>query len=256
MDKDYKRDLLRKVYSYMEVDKLSDEEVDELYKNWKENFLEWHRECLLRPPVGFLTANPVFYKTTYQREMELISGLYRTPQKNERIHFPNTPEVQKILKDMSNVCCNCRRKLNRESSDEDDVLDSMAMSLFLSSKTRPESHTLTEQQLEKFSEQMDEMSAHYGERPAEEVRERYRHHIKQGLISLNDLHNVGFLSDSMYQKGKEELKELAEKYKIEDFENLPYQETEDYIEKDNKKLVDSLSDIIKEALTHKKIDHE
>lgn len=256
MDKDYKRDLLRKVYSYMEVDKLSDEEVDELYKNWKENFLQWSRECLLRPPVGFSIANPVFYKTIYQREMELISGLLRIPHKNERIHFPNTPEVQKILKDMSNICCNCRRKLNRESSDENDALDSIAMSLFLSSRTRPESQPLTEEKLQKFSEQMDEMSAHYGERHVEEVRERYRHHIKQSLISLNNLHNVGFLSDSIYKKGKESLRELAEKYKIEDFENLPYQETEDYIEKDNKKLADSLSDIIKEALTHKKIDHE
>lgn len=247
MDKEYKRDLLRKFSPYTEVDKLSDEEVDKLYKVWKENFLAWSREFTSCSPVGFSTARPIYHKSTYQREMELISGLPRIPGNNERIHFPNTPEVQKILKDMSNMCCNCRRKLNRELSDEDDAFDSIVLGLYLSSRTRPKPEPLTEQQLEKLSEQMDEKSKHLGERSKEEVREMCRHEIKKCLIELKNLHNTGFLPDSVYKDGMDRLRRWAERNNIEDFENLPYQETEDYIEKDNKKLVDTLSGIFKEA---------
>ena len=94
---------------------------------------------------------------------------------------------------------------------------------------------------------MAEKSKHLGERSKEEVREMCRHEIKKRLIELKNLHNTGFLPDSVYKDGMDRLRRWAERNNIEDFENLPYQETEDYIEKDNKKLVDTLSGIFKEA---------
>ena len=143
--------------------------------------------------------------------------------------------VQKKLKDMSNMCCNCRRKLNRELSDEDDAFDSIVLGLYLSSRTRPKPETLTEQQLEKFLEQMDEMSENYGKRQIEEIREIYRHKIKKDLILINSRHDLGLISDGEHQHLKDRLKILAERYNIKDFENLPYQETVDILELERQK---------------------
>lgn len=249
MNKEYKRDLLRKFSPSTEVDKLSDEEVDKLYKVWKENFLAWSRGFTSSPTVGFSTAKPAYYKNSYQREMELISGLPRSPHNNERIHYPKVPEVQKMLEDMSNTCCNCRRKLNRELSDEDDVYDSIILGLYLSSRTRPKQEPVTEQQLEKFSEQMNEMSENYGKRPIEEVREMYRGHIRRSLIGLNNLYNNGVLSDSDYQQAKERLKKVADEYNVDNFENLPYiEETQDLIQKENEEKTERLAEILNDCL--------
>lgn len=248
MDKEYKRDLLRKFSLYTEVDKLSDEEVDKLYKVWKENLLALSREFPSCSPVGFSTAKPIYYKSTYQREMELISGLPRIPHNNERIHYPKVPEVHKMLEDMSNMCCNCRRKLNRELSDEDDAFDSIVLGLYLSSRTRPKPEPVTEQQLEKFSEQMNEMSENYGKRPIEEVREIYRHQIKESLLILNSLLWYGNISESDYQQGKDRLKKLADEYNIEDFENLPTQQTVDILELERQKEGDNLAELFSNIL--------
>lgn len=249
MNKEYKRDLLRKFSPHTEINKLSDEEVDKLYKVWKENFLAWSREFTSSPTVGFSTAKPACYKNSYQREMELISGLPRISHNNERIHYPKVPEVQKMLEDMSNMCCNCRRKLNRELSDENDAFDSVVLGLYPSSRTRPKLEPLTEEQLEKFSEQMDEMSEKSGKRPIEEVREMYRGHIRRGLIGLNNLYNNGVLSDSDYQQAKERLKKVADEYNIDNFENLPYiEETQDLIQKENEEKTERLAEILNDCL--------
>lgn len=249
MNKEYKRDLLRKFSPHTEINNLSDEEVDKLYKVWKENFLAWSREFTSSPTVGFSTAKPAYYKSSYQREIELISGLPRIPGNNGRIHFPSTPEVKKALKDMSNMCCNCRRKLNRELSDEDDAFDCIVLGLYLSSRTRPKPEPVTEQQLGIFSEQMDEMSENYGKRPIEEVREMCRGHIRRSLIGLNNLYNNGVLLDSDYQQAKERLKKVADEYNIDNFENLPYiEETQDLIQKENEEKTERLAEILNGCL--------
>nr|DAZ81116.1 MAG TPA: hypothetical protein [Caudoviricetes sp.] len=249
MNKEYKRDLLRKFSPHTEINKLSDEEVDKLYKVWKENFLAWSREFTSSPTVVFSTAKPAYYKSSYQREMELISGLPRIPHNNERIHYPKVPEVQKMLEDMSNMCCNCRRKLNRELSDENDAFDSIVLGLYLSPRTRPKPEPLTEEQLEKFSEQMDEMSEKCGKRPIEEVRGMYRGHIRRSLIGLNNLYNNGVLSDSDYQQAKERLKKVADEYNVDNFENLPYiEETQDLIQKENEEKTERLAEILNDCL--------
>lgn len=143
--------------------------------------------------------------------------------------------VQKKLKDMSNMCCNCKRKLNRELWDEDDAFDSIVLGLYLSSRTRLKPETLTEQQLEKFLEQMNEMSENYGKRQIEEIREIYRHKIKKDLILINSWHDLGLISDGEHQHLKDRLKILAERHNIKDFENLPYQETVDILELERQK---------------------
>ena len=120
-------------------------------------------------------------------------------------------------------------------SDEDDAFDSIVLGLYLSSRTRPKPAPLTEQQLEKFSEQMDEMSENCGKRPIEEVREIYRHKIKKDLLLIHSWHDLGLISDAKYQLLKDRLKIEAERYNIEDFENLPYQETVDILELERQK---------------------
>lgn len=75
-----------------------------------------------------------------------------------------------------------------EFSDENDAFDAIVLGLYLSSRTRSKPEVLTVQQLEKFSEQMDEMSEKCGKRPIEEVREMYRNHIRRSLIGLNNLY--------------------------------------------------------------------
>lgn len=158
-------------------------------------------------------------------------------------------KVQKKLKNMPNMCFNCRRKLNRELSDEDDAFDSIVLGLYLSSRTRPKQEPVTEQQLEKILEQMGEMSENYGKRPIEEVREMYRGHIRRSLIGLNNLYNNGVLSDSDYQQAKERLKKVADEYNVDNFENLPYiEETQDLIQKENEEKTERLAEILNDCL--------
>lgn len=122
-----------------------------------------------------------------------------------------------------------------EFSDENDAFDSIVLGLYLSSRTRPKPEVLTVQQLEKFSEQMDEMSEKCGKRPIEEIREITRQQIKKNLIMINSMHMAGYISDAKYQQLKDRLKIEAERYNIEDFENLPYQETVDILELERQK---------------------
>jgi hypothetical protein len=136
-----------------------------------------------------------------------------------------------------------------EFSDENDAFDSIVLGLYLSSRTRPKPEQVTEQQLEKFSEQMNEMSEKYGKRPIEEVREMYRGHIRRILIGLNNLYNNGVLSDSDYQQAKERLKKVADEYNIDNFENLPYiEETQDLIQKENEEKTERLAEILNDCL--------
>jgi len=136
-----------------------------------------------------------------------------------------------------------------EFSDEDDVYDSIILGLYLSSRTRPKPEPLTEEQLEKFSEQMDEMSEKCGKRPIEEVRDMYRGHIRRSLIGLNNLYNNGVLSDSDYQQAKERLKKVADEYNVDNFENLPYiEETQDLIQKENEEKTERLAKILNDCL--------
>lgn len=136
-----------------------------------------------------------------------------------------------------------------EFSDENDAFDSIVLGLYLSSRTRPKPEAVTEQQLEKFSEQMDEMSEKCGKRPIEEVREMYRGHIRRSLIGLNNLYNNGVLSDSDYQQAKERLKKVADEYNIDNFENLPYiEETQDLIQKENEEKTERLAEILNDCL--------
>lgn len=102
---------------------------------------------------------------------------------------------------------------------------------------------VSEAELLKASEQMDEMSENYGKRPIEEIREIYRHQIKESLIMLNSLRWFENISESDYQQGKDRLKKLAEEYNIEDFENLPNQETVDILELERQKQELRLAEI-------------
>lgn len=116
------------------------------------------------------------------------------------------------------------------------------LSLISSSELQQE-QTVSETELLKASEQMDEMSENYGKRPIEEVREIYRHQIKESLIMLNSLRWFENISESDYQQGKDRLKKLAEEYNIEDFENLPNQETVDILELERQKQELRLAEI-------------
>lgn len=95
---------------------------------------------------------------------------------------------------------------------------------------------------------MKEMSENYGKRPIEEVREIYRHQIKEHLITLNSLYRFGNISDSDYQLCKDRLKKLAEEHNIEDFENLPNQETVDILDLERQKEIDSLAEMFSNIL--------
>lgn len=108
---------------------------------------------------------------------------------------------------------------------------------------------VSEAELLKASEQMDEMSEKCGKRPIEEVREMYRGHIRRSLIGLNNLYNNGFLSDSDYQQAKERLKKVADEYNIDNFENLPYiEETQDLVQKENEEKTERLAEILNDCL--------
>lgn len=107
---------------------------------------------------------------------------------------------------------------------------------------------VSEAELLKASEQMDQMSENYGKRPIEEVREIYRHQIKESLIILNSLLWYGNISESDYQQGKDRLKKLADEYNIEDFENLPTQQTVDILELERQKEGDNLAEIFSNIL--------
>lgn len=136
-----------------------------------------------------------------------------------------------------------------EFSDENDAFDSIVLGLYLSSRTESKPESVTEQQLLKISEQMDEMSEKCGKRPIEEVREMYRGHIRRNLIGLNNLYNNGVLSDSDYQQAKERLKKVADEYNVDNFENLPYiEETQDLIQKENEEKTERLAEILNDCL--------
>lgn len=52
---------------------------------------------------------------------------------------------------------------------------------------------------------------------------------------INSMYMAGYISDAKYQQFKDRLKIEAERYNIEDFENLPYQETVDILELERQK---------------------